>query len=115
PTAAAMAYGLGRSSQEDEIVAVYDFGGGTFDVSLLEISEKTFEVLTSTGDSHLGGDDLDAAIVGMIVTEFHDQYNVDLTEDPVTLRRLKEVAERAKCELSTTNQATMALPFLTYV
>jgi molecular chaperone DnaK len=115
PTAAAMAYGLGRTSQEDEIVAVYDFGGGTFDVSLLEISEKTFEVLTSTGDSHLGGDDLDAAVVSMIVAEFQDEYGVDLTEDPVTLRRLKEVAERAKCELSTTNQTTLALPFLTYV
>jgi molecular chaperone DnaK len=114
PTAAAMAYGLGRTNQEDEVVAVYDFGGGTFDVSLLEISEKTFEVLTSTGDSHLGGDDLDAAIVNMIVDEFVDEYGVDLTQDPVTLRRLKEVAERAKCELSTTNQTSVALPFIAY-
>ncbi|MCB2154526.1 molecular chaperone DnaK [bacterium] len=114
PTAAAMAYGIGRSEDNDEIVAVYDFGGGTFDISLLEINGKTFEVLTSTGDSRLGGDDLDNAIVSVIVEEFIDEHGVDLTRDPVTLRRLKEVAERAKCELSGTTQTTMALPFIAY-
>ncbi|MBI5154501.1 molecular chaperone DnaK [Candidatus Poribacteria bacterium] len=114
PTAAAMAYGLGRSTETDEIVAVYDFGGGTFDIAILEITGKTFEVMTSTGDSRLGGDDLDNAIVELVVGEFLDKHGVDLTKDPVTLRRLKEVAERAKCELSTTHQAVMTLPFITY-
>ncbi|MEQ8820470.1 MAG: molecular chaperone DnaK [Sumerlaeia bacterium] len=115
PTAAAMAYGMGRGGGEkEEIVAVYDFGGGTFDITLLEISEKTFEVLTSTGDSLLGGDDLDNAIVTLIMDEFQAKHGVDLAEDPVTVRRLKEVAERAKCELSTTTQASLSLPFIAY-
>lgn len=113
PTAAAMAYGLGRSSETDEIIAVYDFGGGTFDITLLEISEKTFEVLTSSGDTRLGGDDLDHAIIDYIVQEFEEENGFDLTTDPVIIRRLKEVAERAKCELSTTVQTRISLPFLT--
>ncbi len=112
PTAAAMAYGLGRNSQE--IIAVYDFGGGTFDISLLEIDSSTFEVITSTGDTHLGGDDLDSLLVQLIVQEFQEKHVIDLMQDPVTVRRLKEVAEKAKCELSTTQQTMISLPFIGY-
>jgi len=114
PTAAALAYGIGKSTSEDEVIAVYDFGGGTFDVTILEISDKTFEVLCSTGDTQLGGDDLDNVIVHLIVEEFEEQHGVDLTKDPVTLRRLKEVAEKAKCELSTTSSTMITLPFIAY-
>ncbi len=114
PTAAAMAYGLGRGEGNEEIVAVYDFGGGTFDITILEIHDKTFEVLTSTGDSRLGGDDLDNAIVQLVIDDFMNKHGVALTQDAVTIRRLKEVAERAKCELSTMNQTNMALPFIAY-
>ena len=110
PTAAAMAYGLGKNTEE--IVAVYDFGGGTFDISILEIDHNTFEVLVSNGDTHLGGDDLDNAIVTLIVEEFQQKHGVNLSEDPVTLYRLKEVAEKAKCELSTTNHTLISLPFV---
>lgn len=112
PTAAAMAYGLGRNSQET--IAVYDFGGGTFDISLLEIDNSTFEVITSTGDTHLGGDDLDNLLVTLIVQEFYNTQAIDLMQDPVTVRRLKEVAEKAKCELSTTQQTIISLPFIGY-
>ncbi|MDK2971435.1 MAG: molecular chaperone DnaK [Candidatus Sumerlaeota bacterium] len=114
PTAAAMAYGMGQGQDTEEIIAVYDFGGGTFDISILEITGRTFEVLTSTGDSRLGGDDLDNAIVNLIVDEFQEEHGIDLMQDPVTLRRLKEVAERAKCELSMTQKTAIALPFITY-
>lgn len=114
PTAAALAYGLGRESDDEEVIAVYDFGGGTFDITVLEVTGKTFEVLTTTGDASLGGDDLDNEIVNMIVAEFEEEHGVDLTEDPVTLRRLKEVAEKAKCELSTATQTMIALPFIAY-
>lgn len=112
PTAAAMAYGLGRNNQET--IAVYDFGGGTFDISLMEIDSSTFEVITSTGDTHLGGDDLDNLLVQLIVQEFQKKHAVDLMQDPVTVRRLKEVAEKAKCELSTTQQTMISLPFIGY-
>jgi len=114
PTAAAMAYGMGRATGNDETVVIYDFGGGTFDVTVLEISGKTFEVLVSTGDTQLGGDDLDHAIVRTVLDDFAERHDVDLAADPVTLRRLKEVAERAKCELSSVKQATMSLPFIAY-
>jgi len=114
PTAAALAYGIGKSGSSEETLAVFDFGGGTFDITLLEISGKTFEVLTSTGDNRLGGDDLDNALVSLIVEEFKAAHGVDLTKDPVTLRRLKEVAEKAKCDLSSTRQTTIALPFIAY-
>jgi molecular chaperone DnaK len=112
PTAAALAYGLGK--EQEELVAVYDFGGGTFDISVLEIARTTIEVLTSTGDSHLGGDDLDNALVHKIIEEFATQKHVDLTQDPVTLRRLKEVAEKAKCELSSMTHTLLSLPFIAY-
>ncbi|MCC5875979.1 MAG: molecular chaperone DnaK [Candidatus Sumerlaeia bacterium] len=114
PTAAALAYGIGKSSTKEEVIAVYDFGGGTFDITVLEITDKTFEVLTTTGDTHLGGDDLDNTIVGLIVEEFEEEHGVDLTSDPATLRRLKEVAEKAKCELSATAQTIISLPFISY-
>lgn len=113
PTAAAMAYGLDKTSEE--LVAVYDFGGGTFDISILEIDNNAFEVLVSNGDSHLGGNDLDNALVSWIVDEFYDEHQINLAEDPVTLYRLKEVAEKAKCELSTTTQSLISLPFVTYM
>ncbi|HMX61466.1 MAG TPA: molecular chaperone DnaK, partial [Candidatus Sumerlaeota bacterium] len=114
PTAAALAYGLGKSTSNDETIAVYDFGGGTFDITILEISDKTFEVLTTTGDTHLGGDDLDNALVKLIVQDFQKAHGVDLAKDVVTLRRLKEVAEKAKCELSSTNSTIITLPFIAY-
>ncbi len=113
PTAAAMAYGLNRETQET--VAVYDFGGGTFDFSLLDIDNKAFEVLTSTGNSRLGGDDLDMALVDYIADKFLEEHGVDLRDEAVTLRRLKDEAERAKCELSTSSNSVVRLPFIAQV
>lgn len=112
PTAAAMAYGLGRADQN--VVAVYDFGGGTFDFSVLEIDNKTFEVLVSTGDSRLGGDDLDGLLVDYVAEQFLASNGVDLRQDLMTLRRLKEAAEKAKCELSLMYETTINLPFIAY-
>ncbi|MBN1903071.1 molecular chaperone DnaK [Candidatus Sumerlaeota bacterium] len=112
PTAAAMAYGLGKESEE--ITAVYDFGGGTFDVSILEIDHNAFEVLVSNGDTHLGGDDLDNALVNWIKDDFQNTSGIDISQDPVTLFRLKEAAEKAKCELSTTTKTIISLPFLAF-
>ncbi len=114
PTAAALAYGLGQTDKSEEVIAVYDFGGGTFDITLLEVANNAFEVLTSTGDSHLGGDDLDNALVNLIIEEFEDEHGIDLMQDPVTLRRLKEVTEKAKCELSTARETSITLPFIAY-
>lgn len=111
PTAAAMAYGLGRDGQH--MVAVYDFGGGTFDFSLLEIDGKTFEVLTTTGNSRLGGDDLDNLLVDYMADQFMETHGIDLRQDISSLRRLKDAAERAKCELSTATQTVVNLPFIT--
>jgi len=110
PTAAAMAYGLNRETQET--VAIYDFGGGTFDFSLLDIDNKAFEVLTSTGNSRLGGDDLDMALVDHIADKFMQVHNFDLRGDSVTLRRLKDECERAKCELSSASTSIIRLPFI---
>lgn len=111
PTAAAMAYGMGREGAQ-HIVAVYDFGGGTFDFSLLEIDNKTFEVLTTIGNSRLGGDDLDNMLVDHFADAFLDSQGIDLRQEIMSLRRLKEAAEHAKCELSSTYQATVNLPFI---
>jgi molecular chaperone DnaK len=111
PTAAAMAYGLGRNADMEETIAIFDFGGGTFDITILEIEEKTFEVLTSTGDSRLGGDDIDNLIVNKLVDEFYKAHGMDLSGDPTTLRRLKEVCEKAKCDLSSATTARISLPF----
>ncbi len=112
PTAAAMAYGLGRDGQD--IVAVYDFGGGTFDFSVLEIDNKTFEVLVSTGDSRLGGDDIDQVLVDWLAAEFLAKFNVELRDDMMALRRLKDAAEQAKCELSAAIETRISLPFIAY-
>ena len=113
PTAAAMAYGLGKDRSER--VAVYDFGGGTFDLTILDISEGTFEVLTSQGDTHLGGDDLDAMLVDYLLHKFQETSGVDFEPDDMAIRRLTEAAEKAKCELSMARQTLVHLPFLAQV
>jgi len=110
PTAAAMAYGLGRDGSER--VAVYDFGGGTFDLTILEIHDGTFEVLTSQGDTHLGGDDLDALLVQYLVDQFCKTTCPGFEPDDMAMRRLTDAAEKAKCELSLARQAVVHLPFL---
>ncbi|KAA3659114.1 MAG: molecular chaperone DnaK [Calditrichaeota bacterium] len=111
PTAASLAYGLDKKSEE--VIAVFDLGGGTFDISILEIGDGVFEVKSTNGDSHLGGDDFDKQIIDWLVDEFKKQEGVDLSKDPMALQRLKEAAEKAKCELSTTTQTDINLPFIT--
>ncbi len=111
PTAAALAYGLDKKVNEK--VAVFDFGGGTFDVSVLDIGDNVFEVLATNGDTHLGGDDLDEVLIHHIADEFKRSEGIDLREDPMALQRLKEAAEKAKCELSTAVEASINLPFIT--
>ncbi len=111
PTAASLAYGLDK--KKDEKIAVYDLGGGTFDISVLEIGEGVFEVKATNGDTHLGGDDFDQRIVQYLIDEFKKQEGIDLSKDKTALQRLKEAAERAKCELSTSQQTEINLPFIT--
>jgi molecular chaperone DnaK len=111
PTAAALAYGLDK--KKDETIAVYDFGGGTFDISILEVGEGVVEVKATNGDTHLGGDDLDQRIVDWIVAEFKKSDGVDLSRDRMALQRLKEAAEKAKIELSAVIEADINLPFIT--
>ncbi len=112
PTAAALAYGLDK--KKDEKVAVYDLGGGTFDISVLAIgSEGSFEVLSTNGDTHLGGDDFDQRVIDWLADEFLKEQGIDLRKDPMALQRLKEAGEKAKCELSTTMQTDINLPFIT--
>ncbi|MBI2441936.1 MAG: molecular chaperone DnaK [Lentisphaerae bacterium] len=111
PTAASLAYGLEK--KKDEKIAVYDLGGGTFDISVLEIGEGVFEVKATNGDTHLGGDDFDQAVIIWLVTEFKKENGIDLSKDPMALQRLKEAAEKAKCELSTSQQTDINLPFIT--
>src|SRR5436305_10741078 len=111
PTAAALAYGLDK--KKDETIAVYDLGGGTFDISVLEIGEGVFEVKATNGDTHLGGDDFDQRVMDWIAEEFKKEYGIDLRKDRMALQRLKEAAERAKIELSTTVQTEINLPFIT--
>ncbi len=113
PTAAAMAYGLQK--QKDEMVAVFDLGGGTFDISILEIADGVFEVKATNGDTHLGGDDFDQKVMDYLVEEFLHQEGIDLSKDAMALQRLKEAAERAKCELSGSSQTEINLPFITAV
>ena len=113
PTAAALAYGMDK--QENEKIAVYDLGGGTFDVSILEVGDGVVEVLASNGDSHLGGDDFDEAIIHHLADEFKKSDSIDLRKDPMALQRLKESAEKAKKELSQVASATVSLPFITMV
>jgi molecular chaperone DnaK len=111
PTAASLAYGLDK--KKDETIAVYDLGGGTFDISILEIGEGVFEVKATNGDTHLGGDDFDQRIIQWIVGEFRKEQGIDLSKDPMSLQRLKEAAEKAKCELSSSQQSEINLPFIT--
>src|SRR5688500_16418806 len=111
PTAAALAYGLDK--KKDETIAVYDFGGGTFDISILEVGEGIVEVKSTNGDTHLGGDDLDQRIIEWIVAEFRKTDGVDLSKDRMAIQRLKEAAEKAKVELSTVLETEINLPFVT--
>lgn len=111
PTAAALAYGFNK--KKDEKIVVYDFGGGTFDVSVLEIAEDTIEVKATGGDTHLGGDDFDQKIIEWIIGEFKKQSGIDISKDTLALQRLKEAAEKAKLELSTTLETEINIPFIT--
>lgn len=111
PTAAALAYGLDKKKQEK--IAVFDLGGGTFDISILELGDGVFEVKSTNGDTHLGGDDFDQKVIDWLVSEFKKQEGVDLSEDKLALQRLKEAAEKAKIELSSTQETEINLPFIT--
>ena len=111
PTASALAYGLDK--KKDEIVAVYDFGGGTFDISILEVGDNVVEVKSTNGDTHLGGDNLDQRIIDWLVAEFKKDQGIDLSRDPMAMQRLKEGAEKAKIELSSTLETDINLPFIT--
>ena len=111
PTAASLAYGLDK--KKDETIAVYDFGGGTFDCSILEIGDGVFEVKATNGDTHLGGDDLDRAVIDWLAEEFKKENGVDLRNDPQALQRLKEAGEKAKIELSSSMSSEINLPFIT--
>jgi len=111
PTAAALAYGLDK--KKDELIAVYDFGGGTFDISILEVGQGVVEVKSTNGDTHLGGDDLDQRLIEWLTEEFRRDQGIDLSKDRMALQRLKEAAEKAKCELSTVQETEINLPFIT--
>ena len=111
PTAASLAYGLDK--KQDETIAVYDLGGGTFDISILELGEGTFQVKSTNGDTHLGGDDFDQRVIDWLCDEFKRDQGIDLRQDKMALQRLKEAAEKAKCELSTVQQTEVNLPFIT--
>jgi len=111
PTAAALAYGVEK--KKNEKVAVFDFGGGTFDISILDIGDNVFEVLSTNGDTHLGGDDLDAVLINFLADEFKKTEGIDLRQDPMAHQRLKEAAEKAKMELSSQLESTVNLPFIT--
>src|SRR5689334_10495883 len=111
PTAASLAYGLEK--KKDETIAVYDLGGGTFDISILQLGEGVFEVKATNGDTHLGGDDFDQRIIDWIADEFRKEQGIDLRKDPMAVQRLKEAAEKAKIELSSVLQTEINLPFIT--
>ena len=111
PTAAALAYGMENKSNEK--IAVFDFGGGTFDISILDIGDNVFEVLSTNGNTHLGGDDLDEKLIDYLANEFKKNEGIDLRNDPMALQRLKEAAEKSKCELSSSLESTINLPFIT--
>lgn len=114
PTAAALAYGLDKKHQ-DEKIAVFDLGGGTFDISILELGDGVFEVKSTNGDTHLGGDDFDTVIIDWLADEFKREENIDLRKDPMALQRLKESAEKAKVELSSSSETEINLPYITAV
>ncbi len=111
PTAAALAYGLDKT--EDHLIAVYDFGGGTFDISILEVGDKVVDVVSTNGDTHLGGDDIDEKIIKYLIAEFKKDTGIDVSKDKMVLQRLKDAAEKAKIELSNKLETTVNLPFLT--
>src|SRR5438552_886082 len=111
PTAAALAYGLDKG--KDHLIAVYDFGGGTFDISILEVGEKVVEVISTNGDTHLGGDDIDQKVIEWLIAEFKRDQGIDVSKDKMVLQRLKEAAEKAKIELSSVSETEINLPFLT--
>src|SRR5512142_2160708 len=111
PTAAALAYGLDK--KKDETIAVYDFGGGTFDISILEVGEGVVEVKSTNGDTHLGGDNIDQRLMDWIIQEFKKDQGIDLSKDKMALQRLREAAEKAKMELSTVMETEINLPFIT--
>src|SRR5262249_11910388 len=111
PTAAALAYGLDKG--KDHLIAVYDFGGGTFDISVLEVGEKVVEVVSTNGDTHLGGDDIDLKVMEWLIGEFKKDTGIDVSKDKMVLQRLKEAAEKAKIELSSVMETEINLPFLT--
>src|ERR687883_100409 len=111
PTAAALAYGLDK--KKDETIAVYDFGGGTFDISILEVGDGVVEVKATNGDTHLGGDNLDQRVIEWIIAEFRRSDGIDLSKDRMALQRLKEAAEKAKMEISTVMETDINLPFIT--
>ncbi len=112
PTAAALAYGLDKQ-EKDEKILVYDLGGGTFDVSILELGDGVFQVLSTNGDTHLGGDDFDQVIINWLAEEFKSEESIDLRQDPMALQRLKEAAEKAKIELSSSSNTEINLPYIT--
>ena len=114
PTAAALAYGLDKTNRDIKI-AVYDLGGGTFDISVLELGDGVFEVKSTNGDTHLGGDDFDQVIIDWMADEFKSEENIDLRKDPMALQRLKEAAEKAKIELSSSTETDINLPYITAV
>src|SRR4051794_16741881 len=111
PTAAALAYGLDK--KKDELIAVYDFGGGTFDISILEVGENVVEVVSTNGDTHLGGDDIDIRIMDWLIAEFRKDQGIDVSKDKMVLQRLREAAEKAKIDLSSLQETEINLPFLT--
>jgi molecular chaperone DnaK len=113
PTAAALAYGLGKGKDKEEIIAVFDLGGGTFDISILEVAENVVEVISTNGDTHLGGDDIDERIMMWLLEEFKKDTGMDVAEDKLVRQRLKDAAEKAKIELSTSLETEINLPFLT--
>ena len=113
PTAAALAYGFGKDSSKEEKIAVYDFGGGTFDISILELGDGVFEVKSTNGDTHLGGDNIDQVIIDWLVSDFKSETGIDLSQDKMALQRLKEAAEQAKIILSSSTNTTINLPFIT--
>jgi len=113
PTAASLAFGFGKDSKKDRTIAVFDLGGGTFDISILELGDGVFEVKSTNGDTHLGGDDFDARIVDWLVKEFKKDTGIDLSQDRMALQRLREAAEKAKIELSSTAATEINLPFIT--
>src|SRR3989449_8279779 len=111
PTASALAYGLDKKKEEK--IAVFDLGGGTYDISVLELAEGVFEVKSTNGDTHLGGDDFDQRLIDWLAAEFKKDQGIDLSKDPMALQRLNEAAEKAKMELSNTAQTDINLPFIT--